>query len=117
MQGKDLLCLSPLGFHKLAYVEWGEHNEQQTIICVHGLTRNGRDFDYLARELSSHARVVCPDLPGRGKSAKFSNPHFYAQAQYLADLAALIARLDVNSVTWIGTSLGGILGMYSRTSK
>lgn len=112
MQKKSFLSLSPLGFHKVAYVEWGSSNAERTIVCVHGLTRNSRDFDILAEQLSKDARVICPDIVGRGESTWFSDPHHYNQAQYLIDLTALIARLNVNSLTWIGTSMGGLLGMY-----
>lgn len=112
MQKKSFLSLSPLGFHKVAYTEWGSNNAARTIICVHGLTRNSRDFDILAAELSKNARVICPDIVGRGESTWFVDPQYYNQAQYLVDLTALIALLGVDSLTWIGTSMGGLLGMY-----
>ncbi len=112
MQKKSFLSLSPLGFHKVAYVEWGSNNAEHTIVCVHGLTRNSRDFDILAEQLSQNFRVICPDIVGRGESTWFADPHYYNQAQYIIDLTALIARLGVNSLTWIGTSMGGLLGMY-----
>jgi pimeloyl-ACP methyl ester carboxylesterase len=81
------------------------------VICVHGLTRCARDFDFLARELAPRCRVVCPDLPGRGDSDWLANPLEYQLPVYLADLVALIARLDVETVSWVGTSLGGLIGM------
>lgn len=112
MQHKYVLGINPLGFHKIAYTEWNDTANNETILCMHGLTRNGRDFDYLAQSLSSSYRIVCPDLAGRGASDRLNNHHFYNQAQYAADLTTLIARLDVQSLIWIGTSLGGILGMY-----
>lgn len=114
LQKKHINCLNPTGFHKITYYEWGNASAPHTIVCAHGLTRNGRDFDFLAQKLSEYGkyRVVCVDLAGRGASAKFSNPHLYNQIQYAADLTNLIARLDVESVIWIGTSLGGGLGMY-----
>lgn len=111
MQQKSLLCLSTAGFHKIAYTEWGDPNARQTIVCCHGLTRNSRDFDALAAQLSKHARVVCPDIVGRGDSDWLSDPTQYSYPQYCADMNALIARLDVDQLDWIGTSMGGLIGM------
>lgn len=105
------LSLNPQGFHKLAYVEWGEKNNPRVLICVHGLTRNSRDFDFLAKTLSKTYRVVCPDLVGRGESDYLKTPTFYNFSQYLNDMAALLARLNAKEVHWLGTSLGGIIGM------
>lgn len=102
--------LSPEGFHRIAYYEWGA-KDRPVVICAHGLTRNGRDFDRLAAALSEHWRVVCPDIVGRGRSDWLANPHHYSYPQYLADMTALIARLQVEDVTWIGTSMGGLIGM------
>lgn len=108
---KNFLGLSAAGFHRVAYREWGEG--ARVIICVHGLTRNGRDFDLLAADLADtlKARVVCPDVVGRGRSARLANPDLYTYPQYLADMNALIARLGVDSVDWVGTSMGGLIGM------
>lgn len=117
MQKKSFLSLSTSGFHKVSYVEWGSFNTARTIICSHGLTRNGRDFDFLAEYLSTDSRIVCPDLIGRGASDWATDAHLYNQAQYLIDMTALIARLDANSITWIGTSLGGMLGMYLASQE
>jgi len=84
----------------------------RTALCVHGLTRNGRDFDTLARRLVAQGyRVVCPDLPGRGASDRLSDPSRYQVSQYVTDCVTLIARLDVERVDWIGTSLGGLVAM------
>ena len=106
------LGLSTSGFHRLAYVEWGDPAAERTLLCVHGLTRNGRDFDALAQSLAGEGwRVVCPDVVGRGRSDWLTNPDGYGYPQYLADLNALIARLDVERVHWLGTSMGGLLGM------
>jgi len=111
MIDRHMLGLSATGFHKVAYTEWG--TGPRTIICVHGLTRNSRDFDVLARDLAErlNARVVCPDVVGRGRSGRLLNPSNYGYPQYLADMAALIARLDVETVDWVGTSMGGLIGM------
>ena len=103
--------LSPVGFHRIAYTEWGDAQSGRVILCCHGLTRNGRDFDALARHLSIHARVVCPDIVGRGRSDWLTDPLHYSYPQYCADMAALIARLGVDEVDWIGTSMGGVIGM------
>jgi pimeloyl-ACP methyl ester carboxylesterase len=104
------------GFHRIAYVEWGEASAQPPVICAHGLVRNGRDFDYLARALERDGRqVFCPDIVGRGKSDWLSNPADYNYAQYLTDMTALIARTGGKSVDWIGTSMGGLIGMLLAT--
>lgn len=106
------LGLSPSGFHELAYTDWGPVDDPRPIICVHGLTRQGRDFDYLAGALvAAGRRIICPDLPGRGRSAWLSKADDYALPQYCADMNALIARLGVREVDWVGTSLGGMIGM------
>lgn len=109
---RSLTSIGPHGFHRLAYAEWpGPSPDAPVLLCVHGLTRNGRDFDVLAEALSNHYRVVCPDLPGRGKSEWLSDAADYAYPLYLADITTLIARLDVERVDWVGTSMGGIIGM------
>ena len=104
--------LSATAFHRVSYVDWGPIDDETPVICVHGLTRQGRDFDLLAADLRSCGRrVVCPDLPGRGRSDWLSEPDEYALPQYCADMNALIARLDVDEVDWVGTSLGGLIGI------
>ena len=96
----------------MAYREWGPETAARTLVCVHGLTRGGRDFDHLAADLAEHGwRVVCPDVAGRGKSDRLTNPADYAVPQYVADMTALIARLGVDRVDWLGTSMGGLVGM------
>ncbi|MFV3076146.1 alpha/beta fold hydrolase [Niveispirillum fermenti] len=108
---KSCQGLSATGFHRIAYREWG--TGARTIVCVHGLTRNGRDFDILAADLADRlgARVVCPDIVGRGGSGRLANPDNYGYPQYLADMAVLLARLDTEQVDWVGTSMGGLIGM------
>lgn len=108
---KNVQCISSSGLHRMAYVEWGEPDNPRVLVCVHGLTRNGRDFDFLARQLAPHYRVVCPDVVGRGLSAWLKEPAGYAIPQYVADMVTLVARLNVNSVYWLGTSMGGLIGM------
>jgi pimeloyl-ACP methyl ester carboxylesterase len=111
MTPRSLDCLGPHGFHRLAYWEWPGPPGARTVICAHGLTRNGRDFDTLAEALSAQRRVVCPDFPGRGQSPWLADPADYGYALYLADMAALFARLDVAEIDWVGTSMGGLVGM------
>jgi pimeloyl-ACP methyl ester carboxylesterase len=108
---KSFLGLSQSGFHRIAYTEWGDERNPRVLICVHGLTRNGRDFDLLAASLSRHYRVICPDIAGRGKSDWLANKADYNYPQYLADMNALIARSEAESVDWLGTSMGGLMGM------
>jgi pimeloyl-ACP methyl ester carboxylesterase len=108
---RSVQCASPRGLHRMAYVEWGDPRNRDVLVCVHGLTRTGRDFDALARELCGRWRVVCPDVAGRGDSDRLADPMLYVVPQYVADMVTLIARLDVESVSWVGTSLGGLIGM------
>lgn len=103
--------LSPHGFGRMHYTEWGDPACDEVVMCVHGLTRNGRDFDALAQELSGRFRVICPDMPGRGKSDWLRDPNDYVFATYVGALTALIARADPRSLSWVGTSMGGLLGI------
>lgn len=97
--------------HRISYVEWGDSNNDNVLFCVHGLTRNGRDFDHLSRALSSQYRIICPDVPGRGKSAWLTEKSHYNYGTYVADMLALIESLDVRQLDWVGTSMGGLIGM------
>ncbi len=108
---RSVQCASPRGLHRMAYREWGDARNRDVLVCVHGLTRTGRDFDELARTLSSQFRVVCPDVAGRGESDRLPDPSLYAMGQYLSDMVTLVARLDVEAVYWLGTSMGGLIGM------
>lgn len=111
MTQHTVACLSPAGFHPMAYTQWGREGAERTVVCVHGLTRNGRDFDHLALALSDGCRVACPDVVGRGRSGWLANPALYGYPQYVADMAVLLARLNVETVDWVGTSMGGLIGM------
>ncbi len=113
MRPDHVLGLSPAGFHRMAYVGWGDggRGHRRPVICVHGLTRNGRDFDRLAAILSADRYVICPDVVGRGQSDWLADAAGYNYAQYCADMTALIARLGVEEVDWIGTSMGGLIGL------
>ena len=108
---RSVQCIAPGGLHRMSYVEWGEPGNPRVLVCVHGLTRCARDFDFLARELCTHYRVVCPDVPGRGESDWLKNPMEYAMPTYLGDMVTLIARIGAESVHWVGTSMGGLIGM------
>ncbi len=108
---RHLSCLGPSGFHRIVYSEWPGRPGAPSVLCVHGLTRNAKDFDAIAEVLAKSHRVVCPDMAGRGRSEWLAAPAEYAFPLYLADCAALIARLDVESVDWLGTSMGGLIGM------
>lgn len=98
------------GTHKIAFYEWG-NPYAPPIVCVHGLTRNGRDFDYLARALTEHYRVIAIDIAGRGQSAPLSNIRWYENGTYMQDVLALLERMNISKFDWIGTSMGGIIGM------
>lgn len=112
MREGSVRCLGPHGLHRMAYVEWGDPANPRVLICVHGLTRNGRDFDVLANALASDYRVVCPDVVGRGRSDRMFFSDDYAVPIYANDMMTLIARLGVESVHWLGTSMGGLIGMF-----
>lgn len=111
MRERHVQCLGHQSLHNMAYTEWGDPKNPRVLLCVHGLTRSGRDFDFLALAMQEHYRVVCPDVVGRGKSDWLSEAGAYGFPQYLADMVTLIARLDVESVHWVGTSMGGLIGM------
>ncbi|MDD2547215.1 MAG: alpha/beta hydrolase [Burkholderiaceae bacterium] len=104
--------------HRMAYWEWnatGDPHHPHVVVCVHGLSRQGRDFDALARILSQHARVICPDVVGRGRSDWLADPLAYQIPQYAADMLCLLAQLQqqapVQQLDWVGTSMGGLIGM------
>ncbi len=104
-------CLSPAGLHRIAYTEWGDATNPRTLVCVHGLSRVGRDFDDLARALCADYRVICPDIVGRGASDWLADPMHYQIPQYAGDMVTLLARLNTGDVHWFGTSMGGLIGM------
>jgi pimeloyl-ACP methyl ester carboxylesterase len=119
--------LGPHGFHRVAYTEWGDRDARHVVVCVHGLTRNSRDFDELASYLAVRGcRVVCMDVVGRGDSDWLDNKADYGFAQYVSDAAALLARITgpkaslltrlqgaggPHTIDWVGTSMGGLIGM------
>jgi pimeloyl-ACP methyl ester carboxylesterase len=96
----------------MAYWEWGDPAQPDVVVCVHGLTRQGRDFDALAADLvAAGRRVVCPDVVGRGRSDWLADPMGYAVPAYVADMVTLLARVDAERVDWVGTSMGGLIGL------
>ena len=104
--------------HRMAYWEWnatGDAQHPHVIVCVHGLARQGRDFDTLARHLSAHARVICPDVVGRGQSDWLADAQGYQVPQYVADMLGLLAQVHaqapIEQLDWVGTSMGGLIGM------
>ena len=115
MKSDYVHCLGSKAFHRMHYVDWGDPGAERVVICVHGLTRNCRDFDFLAQALLPDFRVVCPDVVGRGKSDWLYAKDDYSYPQYCADMAALIARITAGGssrrIYWVGTSMGGIIGM------
>jgi pimeloyl-ACP methyl ester carboxylesterase len=108
---RTVQCLGPHGLHRMAYTEWGDPSNRKVLICAHGLTRNGRDFDFLAQAMLDEYRVVCPDVVGRGRSDWLGVKSDYGFPLYVSDMVTLIARLDAKVVHWVGTSMGGIIGM------
>lgn len=131
MRKSEFLGLGQQGFHRIVYSEWGDPANTRIVICVHGLTRNRRDFDFLARHLADEFRVVCMDVVGRGESDWLANSGDYTFSQYQRDAAALVARVTAPAplgwfarlfpdagydsadfeIDWVGTSMGGLIGM------
>jgi pimeloyl-ACP methyl ester carboxylesterase len=98
------------GYHRIAYRDWGD-SAASVVFCVHGLSRNSHDFDPLARVLAPRRRVICPDLAGRGRSDWLVDPTDYHLIQYNLDMTVLAARVGAENFDWIGTSLGGLMGI------
>jgi pimeloyl-ACP methyl ester carboxylesterase len=131
MTPQSFLSLGPEGFHRVAYTDWGDPASRHAVLCVHGLSRNARDFDRLAAALAPDCRVVCMDVVGRGDSDWLEDKSGYCFPTYLGDAAALIARVTTparkgllgqwqarllgppptTQVDWVGTSMGGLIGM------
>ncbi|MDO8450058.1 MAG: alpha/beta hydrolase [Rhodoferax sp.] len=110
-----VLCPDAAGGHRMAYWEWGNPQSTHVVVCVHGLSRQGRDFDVLARALCARAgdtiRVVCPDVVGRGQSDWLKDPMGYQIPNYAADMLVLLAQLKPATLDWVGTSMGGLIGL------
>jgi pimeloyl-ACP methyl ester carboxylesterase len=114
---RDFRSLSPHGFHRVVYDEWGDPGNTRVVICVHGVGRNARDFDELAAALADTHRVISIDMPGRGRSDWLTDPNDYVFPTYLTVLNALIARSGVETVAWVGTSMGGLLGIVIAAQR
>ena len=110
-------CLGARGLHRMAYWEWGDAANPRVLVCVHGLSRQGRDFDVLAQAMSGEYRVVCPDVVGRGQSDALVDPMGYQIPAYVADMVSLLARLNAQTVHWVGTSMGGLIGLGLASLK
>lgn len=114
-QMKSVQCLSMSGLHHMAYKEWGDADNPNVLVCVHGVTRVADDFDNMACALAGDYRVVCPDVVGRGRSGRLRNPQLYRLPQYVSDMITLLARVLANgerqTVDWFGTSMGGLIGL------
>ena len=110
---RHVQCLDGRGLHRMAYWQWERANgaSDRVLVCVHGVTRQGRDFDTLARAMQDGWRVVCPDVVGRGASDRLADPAGYQLTTYVADMVTLLARLDARELHWVGTSMGGLIGM------
>ena len=108
---RSVQCMSAKGLHRIAYLEWGDPANGNVLVCVHGLTRCARDFDTFAAAMSDRYRVICPDVAGRGQSGWLADPMLYGIPQYVSDMVTLVARLAVDKVDWVGTSMGGLIGM------
>ena len=109
---RHVQCLDGRGLHRMAYWEWQREggDGDPVLVCVHGLSRQGRDFDTLALAMRDRYRVVCPDVVGRGESDRLADPAGYQIQGYAADMVTLLARLDATAVHWVGTSMGGLIG-------
>lgn len=110
-------CLDARGLHRMAYWEWGDAANPRVLVCAHGLSRQGRDFDVLARAMSDTYRVVCPDVVGRGESDALADPTGYQIPAYVADMVTLLARLNAATLHWVGTSMGGLIGLGLASLK
>jgi pimeloyl-ACP methyl ester carboxylesterase len=112
-------CPEPAGSHRMAYWLWGEPDAPRVVVCVHGLSRQGRDFDALAAALLERSpvplRVVCPDVVGRGRSDWLADPMGYGFPTYAGDMLQMLAQLHaaapLATLDWVGTSMGGLIGM------
>ena len=112
MTSRSHRALGPHGFHRVHYTEWGHPDNPKVLICVHGLTRTGRDFDFLAAALEHEYRVICPDVVGRGQSDWLNDKSDYTYPLYVSDMAMLLARIDAERIDWVGTSMGGLIGIF-----
>jgi pimeloyl-ACP methyl ester carboxylesterase len=111
----DIPYLLDGAFYRMSCLAWGDPHAQP-VICVHGLTRQGHDFDALAQDLAQDFYVLCPDLPGRGRSDWLPSPALYQPPSYVQALSHLLTFVE-RPVFWVGTSLGGICGMLIAAAR
>jgi len=108
-------CPDAHGGHRMAYWQWGAPQASHVVMCVHGLARQGRDFDVLAQALCARdpagVRVICPDVVGRGRSDWLKDPMGYQLPVYAADMLVLLQQLQPGTLDWVGTSMGGLIGL------
>lgn len=115
---QNVQWLSPEGLHRLAYREWGDPDNPHVLLCVHGLTRSSADFVEVAKRLSDRVRIIAPDMPGRGKSDWLPHGAMYVVPYYVQACVTLIARSNAAKLDWLGTSMGGLIGIgYSCLPK
>jgi len=111
------LRVQATGFHHMHYMEWGNPNAKRTVLCIHGLTRNSRDFDTLACQLANNGyRVICPDITGRGKSPWLPQPKWYGYPLYVSDIFTMLVHLEISTIDLVGTSMGGIIGILMEAT-
>jgi pimeloyl-ACP methyl ester carboxylesterase len=112
---QSVQCISAAGLHSMAYKQWGDPDNPKVLVCVHGVTRVSGDFDALARAMCDEYRVICPDIVGRGRSGRLALKNLYQIPQYVSDSVTLLARVlkpgEVQAVDWLGTSMGGLIGL------
>jgi len=116
MRRHDLICGGAAGDHTVRVFDWGDAENPEVLICVHGLTRNARDFDVIAEALSRDFRVMCPDIAGRGESEWLAEAQFYNYETYIGDMSFLLTHFGLKQVDWLGTSMGGMIGMMLAAS-
>jgi pimeloyl-ACP methyl ester carboxylesterase len=95
----------------MVYKDWGDIDNPNVLLCAHGITRVSDDFDVLAQHLSSRFRIICPDIVGRGRSDWLRIAQYYQVPQYVSDMVTLIARVNAQQLSFLGTSMGGLIGM------
>src|SRR5919205_2982041 len=129
MRQEYFQALANGAFHRVAYTDWGDIGSPHVVVCVYGLSRNSRDFDYLAARLTPQCRVVCMDVAGRGESDWLENKSDYTFSTYQSDAAAMLARASAPAATawfrrrtatkldWLGTSMGGLIGLLLAAKK
>ncbi|MES2215182.1 MAG: alpha/beta hydrolase [Pseudomonadota bacterium] len=101
--------------HRVSYLEFGDPNNKEVALCIHGISRNAHDFDYLSQALSKDFRVISINMPGRGSSEWFKNAKYYNYHTYIHDILHILKKLRIPSVHYVGTSMGGLIGMAIAT--